>query len=346
MAVNVYALVTGLIVGILFGFVLQRGRFCMNSALRDPLVFKDFRLLKAVGLAIVVNMIGFSILHLTGVITMNPKPFAWAAQIPGGFIFGMGMVLAGGCASGTTYKTGEGMMGSFVALIGLAFGAYSTAKGVLLPIKTEAWTTSLGQVTLAGDATPIVMLIIGIIGLALYIWREILPAVKESENKSEESKKSIADLIFKTPYKWWVTAIAIGIIGSIAYITSAASGRNYPLGITAGWVGVLDYFNTGDDSKLGWLSWMVMGLVVGAFIAAKISGEYKLTTPKKGKVVLLSFIGGTMMGIGAVFSSGCNIGNLLSGVPQLSVGSIVVSIFIVLGCWFMAYMTLMRKKSE
>ncbi len=66
---------TGLPVGFAFGFALQRGRFCMNSAFRDIIVLKDYALLKAVGVAILVSMIGFAIMDETGVISISPVPF-------------------------------------------------------------------------------------------------------------------------------------------------------------------------------------------------------------------------------------------------------------------------------
>jgi len=111
-----------LIIGILFGFILQRGRFCMNSALRDPLLLKDYNLLKGVGVALCVLMVGFGLLSLFPQISLAPKPLWLIPMIVGGLVFGVGMVLAGGCASGTTYRVGEGMMGSMVALIGIAIG--------------------------------------------------------------------------------------------------------------------------------------------------------------------------------------------------------------------------------
>ena len=66
--------ITGLFVGVLFGFVLQRGRFCMNSAFRDIVLFKDYALLKTVAAAVLVSLAGFAIMDLTGVITLAPKP--------------------------------------------------------------------------------------------------------------------------------------------------------------------------------------------------------------------------------------------------------------------------------
>lgn len=116
-------ILSGLLVGVLFGFVLQRGRFCMNSAFRDIILGQDFTLFKALAAAILVEMIGFSILALAGVITLAPKPLMWGANIAGGFIFGIGMVLAGGCASGITYRAGEGMVGALMAILGFGLSA-------------------------------------------------------------------------------------------------------------------------------------------------------------------------------------------------------------------------------
>lgn len=70
-----YALVAGLIIGAIFGFILQRGRFCMNSAFRDIILLKEFKLAKAVAVSLVVLMVGFAIFALSGVIGLTPKPF-------------------------------------------------------------------------------------------------------------------------------------------------------------------------------------------------------------------------------------------------------------------------------
>ena len=131
------AVITGLFVGLIFGFILQRGRFCMNSAFRDAILLKDNLLLKTVFVALLVELIGFSIMDMTGAIAINPKPFWWGANLLGSFIFGIGMVLAGGCASGITYRVGEGMVGSMTAVLGLSIGGYITAAGFLKPFKAN-----------------------------------------------------------------------------------------------------------------------------------------------------------------------------------------------------------------
>lgn len=62
------AILSGLVVGMLFGFALQRGRFCMNSAFRDILLLKEYTLLKAVIVALIVSMLGFHAMASLGII--------------------------------------------------------------------------------------------------------------------------------------------------------------------------------------------------------------------------------------------------------------------------------------
>ena len=97
---------------------------------------KDYNLIKAVGIAILVSMLGFAIMSATGVIAINPKPLFWGANMLGGFVFGMGMVIAGGCASGITYRTGEGMVGAMSAVLGFSIFATATKAGALKPVAT------------------------------------------------------------------------------------------------------------------------------------------------------------------------------------------------------------------
>src|SRR5699024_12377913 len=66
---------------------------------------------------IAVHSIGLFLLNNAGVITLEAEPFPWLAAIVGGLIFGAAMVLAGGCATGTYYRAGEGLAGSWLALI-------------------------------------------------------------------------------------------------------------------------------------------------------------------------------------------------------------------------------------
>jgi len=350
--IDTMLMISGILLGTLFGFVLQRGRFCMNSAFRDIILMKDYTLLKAVVIAIVVQLIGFHLMGSMDWIQLNPKPFLWAAVIVGGFIFGIGMVLAAGCASGTTYRVGEGMVGSLIALLGLMIGTVVTKLGALSwldsLLKTDIFkaitTTDLGvdpgpylkegstSLTLANMLGLNPWILVGIIAavvLIVLIWKR--------ENEATKNEGSLYDKIFKKGWNWWVTGIAVGIVGLMAFPIF----KNYALGVSGGWFSFLNTLITGDANNLNWFAFLVMGIIVGSAISALIAGEFKLRAPT-GKRIIQQFIGGLVMGIGAIIGTACNIGHILTGIPQLSVGSIVGGIFIILGSWVAAYLMFMR----
>jgi hypothetical protein len=156
-----------------------------------------------------------------------------------------------------------------------------------------------------------------------------------------EKPASLTERIFKHGWGWLATGIAIGIVGIIAFPASAHAGRNYPLGITGGWATLTRYLISGQSKFLSCETFEVLGLVVGAFVSAVIAGEFKLRAPNARRLVQ-QYIGGALMGIGAVINFGCNIGHILSGVPQLAVSSWLGGFFIVLGCWTAAYFMFMR----
>jgi hypothetical protein len=335
-------IITGLIVGIIFGFVMQRGRFCMNSAIRDTALLQDFTLLKSVGIAILVEMFGFAIMSAAGWIEPAPKPlFGWA-NLVGSFIFGVGMVVAGGCASGITYRVGEGMMGALAAVIGLATTGTLTAVGFLKPIMvalrpSEPQTPTLSS--LLGMEYWILALILSIV--AGIIWYFVVRG-KEEDDLVPDPSATISERFFKRPWNWLATGIGIGIVGIISFPVSAAAGRNYPLGITAGWIQWVKVLILNlEGQTVNWIAAMVVGIVLGAFIAALIAGEFKFRFPKLG-MMGQALLGGLIMGFGAVTSGGCNVTHILSGIPQLSIGSFLAAISIAVGAWVTAYFMFVR----
>ena len=135
-------LVKYLIFGVVFGMILQRSRFCFTAAFRDPVITGSTSLTRAVFLAIAVGTIGFSALSLYSIST-GGKPMGTDSVAPlsiltviGGVLFGIGMVIAGGCASGTLMRVGEGFQLQWVALLCFMLGsvAGAWAMGFLEPL--------------------------------------------------------------------------------------------------------------------------------------------------------------------------------------------------------------------
>lgn len=113
-------LVSYLWFGIIYGILQQWGRFCFASAWRDLIMFKITRMFVGIMIAFAGLSIITAFLDTLGWHTYQPPPFG-LHELIGGTIFGLGMVFAGGCATGTLYKTGEGNLASFTVLLSLSF---------------------------------------------------------------------------------------------------------------------------------------------------------------------------------------------------------------------------------
>lgn len=124
------------IAGIAIGIVLRYSRFCFAGAFRDPYLLKNTKLLRALLLALMISTIGFAIIQY-GYLKNNSIDYT---SIPGAinsvglhtmigaFIFGIGMTIAGGCASGVLMRIGEGHVLPWVALSGFFIGTTLGAK--------------------------------------------------------------------------------------------------------------------------------------------------------------------------------------------------------------------------
>ncbi len=111
-----------LLFGLVFGFILQRTGFCFTASFRDMFTSGDGRLARGVIVAIGVAMLGFAILLGLGIRQPFTLPLGWHTLI-GGYLFGLGMVIAGGCATGTLFRIGEGSVQLLFALPGGMLGA-------------------------------------------------------------------------------------------------------------------------------------------------------------------------------------------------------------------------------
>jgi hypothetical protein len=220
------------------------------------------------------------------------------------------------------------------------------AMGVFKPFVGSLQEST--KVTMADGSAPTLanifglpqyVMALGIVIVAGGLWF-YLARRNKAEDYGDDEPATLGERIFKRGWGWLASGLAIGVISIAAFPLSAAAGRNYPLGITGGWVAVFKSLVTGENA-MSWEAFLVLGVVIGAAIAALIAGEIGLRAPAP-KMLIQTFGGGLLMGFGAVCASGCNVGHILSGVPQLSLGSIVGGISIVLGAWFMAYLMFVR----
>ena len=117
--------------GIGYGLLLQYGRFCMASAVRDLFAVRVPRMAVGMMIAVALYALVSAAVTLAGYGTVDPDPVGWHILI-GAAIFGFGMVFTGGCASGSLYKAGEGNVGSMLVIV-----AISLSQAVV--VSTGGW---------------------------------------------------------------------------------------------------------------------------------------------------------------------------------------------------------------
>ncbi len=115
------------LIGIAIGFVLYRSGICFSTMYQDIFLFRDFSTLRAVLILIIVSLIGINIIQVYAYLHGQTIPGKFHSvgvhTAAGGFLFGLGMVLAGGCASGTLQRIGEGFLLFWFVLFGMFFGS-------------------------------------------------------------------------------------------------------------------------------------------------------------------------------------------------------------------------------
>jgi uncharacterized membrane protein YedE/YeeE len=367
-----YWVLTALPIGFLFGFFLQKGDLCGSSAFSEALMMKDKRKLLGLWVVIAVAMMGFAALDLLGWAQLNPKPLVYLNYLVGGLVFGVGMVLAGGCVSGCLYKTGAGNLNSMAGLLGIPIGVMMVEFGPLRTLqasmKSYVLKTADGGVVTLPKLIGIPFWSLAVLTIVLTIF--FMARRRERSKTQKKTDETLAARVLTHSWKPWVSGLAIGLLMVPAYLSSAASGRNYPLGVTHGvmhaelllvdhnfqhvWTAnppttsssVATASSTLPPAKRisWWLVLLVSSLVLGSWASGRMSGQAKLR-PKPPDEVVVALLGGVLVGVGAAFATGCVVGNIMSGWALMSVGGILFGMVTLLANWVTTYFYLMGGRS-
>ncbi len=324
---------SALAIGLCFGFVIQRGGFCGAALLSSVVLERTGRGLAAVGVAILTSMLGFALLVQWDLVIPNPSPMRLLSAVVGGGLFGVGMVLSGGCVSGTLYKVAEGRLSSLLALIGIGIvanlvtpGALATARRALV-IATREVKVGPGLHDATGLAYPLLGGLLALAGLAGLVWL----LRRGSATNPPRPAWTWTDLR-KRGWPTALSAFGVGLLGWLAYLASTGEGRNYPLGVVYGVKRIFGLAVGAETAGGQWSVPLVIGIVVGSLISARLRGKLAWRSGDAG-MLIGALIGGVLVGAGALIGRGCFIGNVVSGVGLLSLHSLVFALFTVLANW-------------
>ena len=170
-------LVLGLVFGIVFGFLLQKGGVAKYHILIGVLLLEDFTVIEVMLSAIIVGMVGIFTMHRLGLVELHLKPTRYAANILGGLLFGVGFALIGYCPGTGAAAFGQGNYDAIGGVLGLMAGSYLYAESsAALSRSVEKWGDR-GKLTLpemiGTSTTAFVLVFAPLLALALVAIEQI-----------------------------------------------------------------------------------------------------------------------------------------------------------------------------
>jgi uncharacterized membrane protein YedE/YeeE len=346
------ALVVGLAFALafVFGAVAQRVSFCTMGAISDIVNFGDWQRMRMWILAIAVAMAGTAALQATGLIDTAKSIYVsarvpWISHIVGGFLFGFGMTLASGCGSKTLIRAGAGNVKSAIVLVFLAAGAYMTLKGIFAPLRVYGLDTLRFDVGAKTSDLPTLAMAAGF-GPSARVWLPFvlvvaLLAFVFAKREFRSSRELIVGGLI-------IGAVIVGgwyVTGHIGYLAedpqtleekfvATNSGRIESFSFVAPTAYLLELLLLWTDKSLivtfGIAA--VLGMLLGSAAMALATRSFRWEGFASVEDVTNHVIGGVLMGFGGVTALGCTIGQGLTGLSTLAVGSFIAFGSIVAGC--------------
>lgn len=329
----------GLAIGFFFGALISRTNYCAMGALADIHNFGDTRRLRAWVLAAAVAIAGTQMLALAGVVDTSKAMYAgasfnWLGHVVGGLVFGVGMVFAGGCPSRNLARAGSGDLRSLVTLIVLGLFAYMTIGGILAPARTslESLTTvSLNAPTQRLGDLLASRLPLGPVTLASLVSLALVAAGIGYAFAGPAFRKSPLHVLsglgvgLCVVAGWALTGLTYDELASKP-VSPVSLTFVRPSGDSLEW---LQRYTASPLPGFGVAS--LFGALLGSFAVSFSRGHFRLSTFTDVGDTLRHLGGAILMGLGGVMAMGCTVGQSLTGVSTLSLGSFVATAAIVVG---------------
>lgn len=328
--------VLGLVIGLIFGVAGQRSRFCLTSGLRDWWRDGDGLKLRSFALALAVAIAGTQALAAGGVIdlqrSLHLQPtFSWLLLFGGGLMFGYGMQLANGCGARALVLLGTGNLRAFVVLVCIGISAYAALSGVAVPV--VVWLGGVSTVAVSAElpSVPSLLSSLGLRGAGVPWLATLLPV-------AILAWYALSDRQFRHSPRQLVGGLVIGALVPAGWFATGFLGADdfepLPL-VSLSFIGpigeTIQYLMLASGTALGFGVAVVAGVLAGSSVAAGLAGEFRLSAFSSPGHMLRFMAGGVLMGLGGALARGCSIGQGLSGLSTLAVGSAIAAAGIVLG---------------
>lgn len=332
-----YLLAAGwLLIGLAAGALLQRSHFCIMGAVADLVLFGSGRRIRVWALAIAVAVLGTQLAAATGILPLEASGHL-AQGIPlgpallGGFLFGFGMVLTGGCASRSLVRAATGSLKALVVLLVMGVAAWAAQLGALAP--AHRLLRSAATWDLSGPEAPALwrpLLLLGLGPGAARLAGALLAAGGLAALALADPRLRARPLELATGAALGLLVVAgwllTGWLAADPFEPAAPSSLSYVAPVGQG----LLLLMTGDAGG-GAGPWLVAGTAAGALLVALASGGLRLEGFASTTDLGRHLVGGALMGVGGVLALGCTVGQGLTGLSTLAAGSLFATLAIVAG---------------
>ena len=325
----------------MLGAVMQKTGFCSMGAVSDVFIMSSWDRIRQWFLAIGVAIIGFALMSYFGLIDplksmYTGSKFLWLSTAVGSVLFGFGMVLASGCGSKTLIRIGGGNLKSIVVFMVLGLTAYMTMRGFLGVIRVNTLDTIFVTLNTPQDLPSLLSEPLGIprpnlhlalgliIGSAFIAFALVSKAFWTAENLIAGITVGLAICAV-----WWVS-------GNLGYVAEdpntleevflvTNSGRMESLSFVAPYAYSLDWLMMySDTSKVLTVGIMaVLGMILGSTVVSIATKSFRWESFRNAEDTGNHLIGAALMGFGGVTALGCTVGQGLSGISTLALGSIL-----------------------
>jgi len=331
----------GFIIAMIFGFVGNKTHFCSMGAISDAINMGSKGRMGAWFLAIGIAILGVQYLYMSGQVDIDASVYRspnlyLLSYILGGILFGVGMTLAAGCGQRNLIRVGGGNLKALIVLIVLGVTAYMTMRGILAIVRLEYVYAINVDLTNQGINNQGLFSYIGsLLKIEDISWLQKIGGFVVAFGfiayafKHEEFRKSFDNILAGVAIgacvvaAWYVT----GYVGQDDFDPITPQGMAFigPTGNT------ISYLMTFSGAEINFGIAVVLGLITGSFIYAIISGTFRIETFSNKSEMLNYLAGAVMMGFGGVLSFGCTIGQGVTGMSTLAIGSFLALASIIFG---------------
>jgi len=341
----------GFALAFVFGATAQRCHFCTMGAIADVVTFGEWRRMRMWLLAIAIAILGAAALSAFGQVDLSKSLYTapslvWLSHLTGGFLFGFGMTLGSGCGSRSLVRMGAGNLKSLVVIVFLGLSAYMTLRGALAVVRVGALDAVRWNIGGPQDLPSLAARA----GLVLAIARWIVPAVVAGALLVFVFR----DPAFRATREYVVGGLVVGAVivagwyvtGHVGHLAedprtleeafvATNSGRPESYSFVAPVAYLLELlFLWTDQSRIVTFGIAgVLGMMAGSAAMALVTKTFRWEGFGSTEDLANHIAGGVLMGFGGVTALGCTIGQGLTGLSTLAVGSFLTFFAIVAGCF-------------